>query len=59
MIIKDITEIKSKRTGVIMPFKKNVFQVLIMNNDKLKVITFFLVGVSKYSKKLSPEDFVE
>jgi D-alanine-D-alanine ligase len=38
MIIKDITEIKSKRTGVIMPFKKNVFQIKINKSIEIVIV---------------------
>ena len=38
MIIKDITEIKSKRSGVILPFKKNVFQIKINKSIEIVIV---------------------
>ena len=38
MIIKDITEHKTKKTGVILPFgKKNIFQIKI--NKSIEIVT--------------------
>jgi len=37
MIIKDITEHKTKKTGVVLPFKKNIFQIKI--NKSIEIVT--------------------
>jgi len=37
MIIKDITEHKTKKTGIVMPFKKNIFQIKI--NKSIEIVT--------------------
>ena len=37
MIIKDITEQKIKKTGVVLPFKKNIFQIKI--NKSIEIVT--------------------
>ena len=37
MIIKDITEQKIKKTGVILPFQKNIFQIKI--NKSIEIVT--------------------
>ena len=38
MIIKDLTEQKIKKTGVILPFKKNIFQIKINKSIEIVVV---------------------
>ena len=38
MIIKDITEQKIKKTGVVLPFKKNIFQIKINKSIEIVVV---------------------
>jgi D-alanine-D-alanine ligase len=42
MIIKDITEQKIKKTGVVLPFKKNIFQIKI--NKSIEIVTVLNPG---------------
>ena len=42
MIIKDITEHKTKKTGVVLPFKKNIFQIKI--NKSIEIVTIHNPG---------------
>ena len=37
MIIKDISEHKGKKTGVVLPFKKNIYQIKI--NKSIEIVT--------------------
>ena len=37
MIIKDISEQKGKKTGVVLPFKKNIYQIKI--NKSIEIVT--------------------
>jgi D-alanine-D-alanine ligase len=38
MIIKDLTEQKIKKTGVVLPFKKNIFQIKINKSIEIVII---------------------
>ena len=38
MIIKDITEQKIKKTGVVLPFKKNIFQIKINKSIEIVIV---------------------
>ena len=38
MIIKDITEHKAKKTGVVLPFRKNIFQIKINKSIEIVII---------------------
>jgi D-alanine-D-alanine ligase len=38
MIIKDITEHKTKKTGVVLPFKKNIFQIKINKSIEIVIV---------------------
>ena len=38
MIIKDITDHKTKKTGVVLPFKKNIFQIKINKSIEIVVV---------------------
>ena len=38
MIIKDITEHKIKKTGVVIPFKKNIFQIKINKSIEIVIV---------------------
>ena len=38
MIIKDITEQKQKKTGVVLPFKKNIFQIKINKSIEIVIV---------------------
>ena len=51
MIIKDITEQKIKKTGIVLPFKKNIFQIKI--NKSIEI-----VAVPNPGKKNSHQDNV-
>jgi D-alanine-D-alanine ligase len=38
MIIKDITEHKTKKTGVVLPFRKNIFQIKINKSIEIVIV---------------------
>ena len=38
MIIKDITEGKIKKTGVVLPFRKNIFQIKINKSIEIVIV---------------------
>ena len=38
MIIKDISEIKIKKTGVVLPFRKNIFQIKINKSIEIVIV---------------------